>query len=110
MEKINAKEMLQRLIDQDGFCNIAGTLGEVAREQETLIRNTNDALLREAFIYTLCALVECHAGAGKRNKNWIERLVKTDFIKYALEVANWESLDHCFSFQKAVAKIKSWNE
>lgn len=107
-QKIDTKKAIQSLIKQDGFSNVAGILGEVAKEEEILIRNTNDSHLRQAFEYSLYALMDCYKGAGEKNKKQIRNLMEVDSVKYSLDLLNWESSKHCDSMKSACKTIKGW--
>ena len=107
-EKLNPKETIQKLIRQEGFCNIAKTLGDVAANEETLIRNRNDSNLRNAFEYFLYTLMDCYKGAGKKNQKWIKNLMEVDSVKYSLELCNWESSNHCDKMKEVCKTIKEW--
>ncbi len=107
-DKLDVKKTIQKLIKQDGFCNVAKTLGEVAANEETLVRNKNDNHLRFAFELVICALVECYAGAGKKNKKWIRNLVDVDSVCYALELCEYDSKDHHDAMKRTCKTIKEW--
>lgn len=109
-QKIDTKKVIQAIIKQDGFCNVAGILGEVAREEETLIRNKNDRHLQQAFELMLYGLMDCYKGAGKKNKEQIKNFMEIECVKYALELSGWDSLNHCPAMQKICKTIKEWRD
>lgn len=108
--KLDTKKFLEKLIEQDGFGNVAGTLGEVAREQEKLIRESNNSHLACAFTFALYVLMDCYKGAGKKNKKQIKNLVKIDSVKEALKIVNWDSPNHCPAMKEAYQTIKEWEK
>lgn len=107
-DKLNTKKFLTKLIEQDGFGNVAAILGEVAKEQEELIRESNDTDLACAFTYVFYILMDCFKGAGKKNKAQIKNVVQIDPVQEALRIVKWDSPNHCEAMKEAYKTIKEW--
>lgn len=107
-DRIDPKEALENLIRQDGFSHVAKTLGEVAANEESLIRIRNDFNLRFAFELLFCALVDCYKGAGKKNKMWIENLMQVDAVKYSLDLCEPMAEGQYQAIKGAYQTVKSW--
>jgi len=107
-DKLDPKKTLVQLIKQEGFCNIAGTLGEVAKETEDLIRDANDRDLQQAFEIMFYGLMDCYKGAGKKNQKQIRDFMEIDCVKASLEMSHWESHNHCPAMIDACKTIKEW--
>lgn len=100
-QRVDSKETIKNLIRQDGFSKVAKTLGDVAAEEEALIRIRCDSNLRQAFEVVFLAMMDCYKGAGKKNKKWIKTLLETDALKYSLDLCEWSSDSHCPAMKDA---------
>ena len=109
-DKLDTKKFLTKLLEQDGFAGVASTLGEIAKEQENLIRESNDADLACAFTYVFYILMDCFKGAGKKNKKQIKNVVKIDSVQEALKIVHWDSPNHCEAMKEAYQTIKAWEK
>lgn len=109
-QRVDPKEAIKNLIRQDGFSKVAKTLGDIAAEEETLLRIRSDSNLRQAFEIVFLAMMDCYKGASKKNKKWIKILLETDALKYSLDLCNWSSDNQCPAMKEAYKTVKEWEK
>jgi hypothetical protein len=107
-DKIDPKKTIQKLIKQEGFGSVAQILGEVAKDEENLIRKSSDNSLRCAFETILPALIECFPRVGKRKQEFIKQIVGFIPVQESLKIVGWDSPNHCIAMKEACKTIKEW--
>ena len=104
-EKINPKELLEKIIRQEGVSGLAKEFADILKEKEEVVRNSNDKILAQGFEVVFLTIMDCYDDAHPDKKKWIEQVFGTDMVQDALKVINWSSKSHCPAMQEAYKKL-----
>jgi hypothetical protein len=104
-EKINPKELLEKIIRQEGVSGLAKEFADILKEKEKIVRDSNDRILAQGFEVVFLTIMDCYDDAHPDKKKWIEQVFGTDMVQDALSVINWSSKNHCPAMQEAYQKL-----